>query len=83
MPNCILIGSGPGIGAAVARRFGGGGYRIGLISRSAARLAGQADRLKLLGIQADWAVADAGDGAALERALKELVGRMGPCDVLI
>ena len=83
MPNCILIGSGPGIGAAVARRFGGGGYRIGLISRSAARLAGQVDRLKLLGIQADWAVADVGDGAALERALKDLVGRMGPCDVLI
>ena len=83
MPNCILIGSGPGIGAAVSRRFGSGGYRIGLISRSAAKLAEQADRLKLLGLKADWAEADAGDSAALERALKALIGRMGQCDVLI
>jgi NAD(P)-dependent dehydrogenase (short-subunit alcohol dehydrogenase family) len=83
MPNCILIGSGPGIGSAVARRFGGGGYRVGLIARSPENLADQTEHLQRLGISADWAVAYAGDGAALEQAMAELIGRMGRCDVLI
>lgn len=39
-PHCLVIGVGAGTGAAVARRFADGGYRISMIARSAERLAG-------------------------------------------
>jgi NAD(P)-dependent dehydrogenase (short-subunit alcohol dehydrogenase family) len=38
-PNCVLIGIGPGTGAACARRFVEAGYTVSMISRSAERLA--------------------------------------------
>src|SRR5262245_47232168 len=37
---CLVTGVGPGTGAAVARRFAGGGYRVAMLARSADRLAG-------------------------------------------
>ncbi len=83
MPNCILIGSGPGVSEAIARRFGRGGYCIGLISRSAVNLKRQANRLASLAITAVWAKADAGDLSALETAIRKIVGEIGNCDVLI
>ena len=33
MPTIAIIGAGPGLGAAVARRFGAEGFAIALISR--------------------------------------------------
>lgn len=83
MPNCILIGSGPGVGEAIARRFGRQGYRVGLIARSAENLENQAVRLSALSVVADWAVADAGNLQELDCAIGQLVERMGVCDVLI
>ncbi len=83
MPNCILIGSGPGVGEAIARRFGAGGYRIGLIARSAEHLKEQVTRLSKQAIDATWATADAGDLPALETAIQQLLDEMGHCDVLI
>src|SRR5665648_504941 len=38
MPTIAIIGAGPGLGAAVARRFGAEGFSIGLISRDQAKL---------------------------------------------
>ena len=37
-PICLLTGAGPGTGAAIARRFAAGGYRVALLARNAARL---------------------------------------------
>ena len=37
-PHCVLIGIGPGTGAACARHFSAEGYRVSIISRSEARL---------------------------------------------
>jgi len=83
MPNCIIIGSGPGLGEAIARRFGRGGFAIGLIARSSAKLKDQVKRLKRLGVSATWAKADAGDLRALEKAILQIDEEIGPCDVLI
>jgi len=38
-PVCVVAGVGPGTGAALARRFAAGGYRVALVARSADRLA--------------------------------------------
>ena len=34
--HLLLVGAGPGLGAAVARRFAVGGYRVTLVARSTA-----------------------------------------------
>ena len=83
MKACIIIGAGSGISKAVAERFGTGGYRIGLISRSATNLATLAQSLSANGIEVFWAQADAGDPVGLQQALNALGSEMGDCDVLI
>lgn len=37
-PVCLLTGAGPGTGAAIARRFAKGGYRVAMLARNEARL---------------------------------------------
>lgn len=36
---CLITGVGPGTGAALARRFAGGGYRVAMLARNRERLA--------------------------------------------
>src|SRR3546814_18251934 len=38
-PLALVTGVGPGTGAAVARRFAAGGYRVAILARDTARLA--------------------------------------------
>ncbi len=38
-PHCVIVGIGPGTGAACARRFSDEGYKVSIISRSDERLA--------------------------------------------
>ena len=44
-PVCIISGVGPGTGAAMARRFAAGGYRVAMLARNEERLAALADTL--------------------------------------
>ena len=37
-PVCLVTGVGPGTGAAIARRFAEGGYRVAMLARSLERL---------------------------------------------
>lgn len=83
MPSCIIIGAGGGVSEAIARRFGQAGFRIGLISRSADNLAGLVQSLAALGVEATWAVADAGKLPELDAAIGQIIARFGGCDVLI
>ena len=36
---CLITGVGPGTGAALARRFARGGYRVAMLARNGDRLA--------------------------------------------
>lgn len=83
MKTCILIGSGPGIGEAVAHRFGQGGYRVGLIARSKTNLDAQVKKMSENTIYAKAVAADAGDLPALKRAVEYLKQEIGGCHVLI
>jgi NAD(P)-dependent dehydrogenase (short-subunit alcohol dehydrogenase family) len=74
-PQCTVIGAGPGIGLAVARRFAAEGFSVGLISRDELDLSALAAKLP----SARYAVADAGDEAALTPALR----KFGPASVLV
>lgn len=79
----FVVGAGPGIGSAVARRFGREGHPVGLIARNRDRLAEQVVDLEHQGVRAHAAVADIRDVPALHRALDELTGRLGaPSTVL-
>lgn len=83
MPLTVVIGVGPGLGAALVRRFAAAGYPIAMINRSAEgleRLAGEAEA----GSPARIAVvADAANREGLAQALTGLIDRFGGIDTLI
>ena len=71
----VIVGAGPGIGAATARRFDAAGYPVVLLSRNAATTGDLAAELN-----ATTAEADAGDLASLAIAfqvVREVVGDPG------
>ena len=78
--SCIIVEAGPGIGAAVARRFGREGFALGLVSRHPQALAGE---LTAEGLSARPYPADAGDGAALTAAIQQAQADLGPAGVLV
>jgi short-subunit dehydrogenase len=77
-----IVGAGPGIGAAVARRFARAGHPVGLVARHPGRLDDLAGRLAAGGARVETYAADATDPAALEAALTALARRQGPAEVL-
>jgi NADP-dependent 3-hydroxy acid dehydrogenase YdfG len=77
-----VVGAGPGIGLAVAERFGREGFRVALLARKADALKGYAEQLKAKGIEAEGFTADVMDQAGLSRALQAAAARFGTIDVL-
>ena len=72
MPNSIMIiGAGPGIGQAVAGRFGNAGWTVVLTGRNTNRIDQLAAALNAQGITAHAVQADATDASALRAALAE------------
>ncbi len=57
--HLLLVGAGPGLGLAVARRFAAGGYRVTLVARNADRLAELARSLDDIGAEINTVEADA------------------------
>ena len=78
-PVCLVTGVGPGTGAALARRFASGGYRVAMLARSADRLAALAAELP--GSRAFQC--DVGDAAALTRVLDDVRRTLGDPTVAI
>jgi short-subunit dehydrogenase len=77
-----IVGAGPGVGYAVASRFGREGYNVGLISRSESHLDLLVRRLADKSVKALGFTADVTDRPSLERALSEVKQHLGPIDVL-
>jgi NAD(P)-dependent dehydrogenase (short-subunit alcohol dehydrogenase family) len=79
----VVVGVGPGTGAAVAHRFAREGYRVGLVARSQANLDPVAAAIAERGGEARSFLADAADPAALEGALARAREALGPVEVLV
>ncbi|NYI41471.1 SDR family NAD(P)-dependent oxidoreductase [Demequina lutea] len=78
MPTMAIIGAGPGLGAAVARRFGREGFSVALIARDQSKLDSLAAELRESGVEARGYAADVRDAAALETALARAAAELGP-----
>jgi short-subunit dehydrogenase len=63
--HLLLVGAGPGLGLAVARRFASGGYRVTLVARSTDGLSDLASGLADAGSRIDTIAADASDPESL------------------
>lgn len=82
MPTLAIVGAGPGLGAAVARRFGREGYSIALISRDQAKLDRLAEDLAADGITARGFSADVLEPERLTAALEAAAAELGPIAAL-
>ena len=78
--HLLLVGTGPGLGAAIARRFAREGYRLTLVARSEATIA---QELRAAGAGVAVVQADAGDPGRLRAALSSLFAGPGAPDVVI
>lgn len=75
---CVVTGAGPGTGAALARRFATGGYRVALLARSA-------DALRALAAEIPGAAAyptDVADGEQVAHAFECIERELGAPRVL-
>ncbi len=79
----IIVGAGPGVGAATARRFAAEGHPVGLIARDPDRLADLERTLASQGITGAAVAADATDTPALETALARLTDHLGDVDTML
>lgn len=82
MPVIAIVGAGPGLGAAVARKFGREGFSVALISRDQSKLDAMAAELESDGVTARGYAADARIPAQLEDALLNAAAELGPISVL-
>src|SRR5688572_9436591 len=83
MPHVLVIGAGPGIAAATARRLGRDGNDVSLVARREAPLAELGAELRADGVAVRWATADASVPGDLTRAVAGLLESTGPVDVLL
>jgi short-subunit dehydrogenase len=81
--HLLLVGAGPGLGLAVARRFAVGGYRVTLLARKTDRLGELAQSLDDTGAEINTIEADASDSDDLRARMTELYGSDGAPGVVI
>jgi short-subunit dehydrogenase len=81
--HLLLVGAGPGLGVAVARRFAVGGYRVTLLARQTDRVGKLARILDDTGAEIDTIEADVGDSEGLRARMTELYRSDGAPGVVI
>ena len=81
--HLLLVGAGPGLGLAVARRFAVSGYRVTLLARKTDRMRELAQSLDDTGAEIDTIEADASDSDDLRARMTELYGSDGAPGVVI
>ncbi|MGD2083289.1 MAG: SDR family NAD(P)-dependent oxidoreductase [Chromatiales bacterium] len=78
-PVCVIVGAGPGNGAAFARRFSRAGYRTALLARSPETLAG----LEAAITGSRGYPCDASDPGQVAATFARIRAELGPPEVLI
>lgn len=81
--HLLLIGAGPGVGAAIVRRFGREGFRATLIAQDAEKLEQLAEELRGEGIGIDTVVADIADLGSYRTKLETTYGAEGAPGVVV
>ncbi|TDD79873.1 SDR family NAD(P)-dependent oxidoreductase [Actinomadura darangshiensis] len=81
MAGAVIIGVGPGIGQAVARRFAREGLPLGLVARSEETVRAAAGAIGEVPVVTR--TADATDDVGLRSALDEIAGKFGTPDVVV
>ena len=82
-PVCVLVGHGPGLGAALALRFAQGGCHVAIIGRRADSVAEAAEKLRAAGLEASGVAADAADPPSMTEAFASIRRRCGSTEILI
>jgi NAD(P)-dependent dehydrogenase (short-subunit alcohol dehydrogenase family) len=80
---CAVVGAGPGVGLAVARRFGREGFIAALVARRAEALEGYTTALAQDDVVTYGFAGDAGDGDSLRGAFAQIATQVGAPDVLV
>ena len=82
VPVAAVLGVGPGLGAALARRFAQG-YAVAINARNTEYLHSLAGEIRAAGGQVLEVPADIGDRTQVEAAFKLIRERLGPPEVLL
>ncbi len=82
-PLVIIVGAGPGISLAVARRFGREAWGVALVARRTEALEQYVADLEMDGISAQGFVADSTDFEGLKKTIIQIRQRMGEATVLV
>lgn len=81
-PVMVLLGAGPGIGAALAEKYAREGYDVALVARSGRRLRELAEQVEKNAVTVLWTAVDLTDEHALAAAVTGFGERTGRIDVL-
>jgi NAD(P)-dependent dehydrogenase (short-subunit alcohol dehydrogenase family) len=79
----LVVGAGPRLGGAIARRFGADGYDVALLSDDETSVAALGVALQDDGITTGWAVADTRDDEAVRAAIGRFAEHTGGIDVAV
>jgi len=79
----FVLGVGPGLGAAVARRFGREGFAVGLLARKAESIGPVEKELAASGVRVAQALADATDAASVKAGIARVTEELGSPDVFV
>lgn len=80
--SLLVVGSGPGVSASVARRYAREGYAVGLLGLEPEPLAALAEELREVGAQVEAVQVDITDVEAHAAAVRQVAERFGRIDVL-
>lgn len=79
----VVVGAGPGLGFAVARRFAASGFHVALMSRTAERVEALAQQIVKDGHQATGVPVDVTDGQSVKAAFASVREKLGDPSVLV
>lgn len=82
-PTALIVGTGPGLGLSLARRFGREGYAVAMVARRQPVLAELAAQLESLGPRLKTYAADATDPVAVSEVCAATLRDLGEPSVLI
>ncbi len=79
----LLVGAGDAIGAAVARRFAEGGYKVCIARREAAKSRALVDELNAAGYDVRAFSTDARDEKSVQKLFEQVEKDAGPIEVCL